>query len=646
MLIAAAAAVAQPTVAPTNEPLGRARGEDRGGYNFVASFETGYRYHSVDGDMGQYRSIVNFGNGIRLLGSNLTIHSREGHGRFFDEIVLTTQGLGNDPYQYSNFRIQKNRLYRYDLTWRLNEYYNPAVTISYGQHLMDTRRRFQDHDLIFFPQSSVRFFLGYSRNSQTGPALTTVQHFGAHEDEFPIFAGVRRQRNEYRLGGELPIFGARFHWLRGWDNFKEDTPYSLDGTEPGNNPADRIALNSFSRAEPYHGNTPYWRLALTRDRGRHFGIGARYTYASGRRHFTLEEFAAGPDRLGVNRTREILVTGAGARAVSAGSLTLNVFPAESVTITNHTAFHNTRMEGRNAYNELFSGFPIPIRTANFDLLGIRLITNATEITWRPVSWAMLFSGYQHSDREIRSREVVEGQAPALEATQTNKLNSGIIGVRLKPMPPVSLNLDAEIGRADRPFYPVSERNYHALGARAQYKSRTFLLSAATRTHYNTTPATIVAHSSKSRNYFFDASWTPGGWLSFDAGYSKLHLDTISGIAYFVRSQLTRDVSSYITNLHTANASVRVGIRNRVDLFGGYHYVRDRADGRTTPGADPFRAAQVFPLSYQSPLARISVRLHNKLRVNMGWQFYRYDERYASLADFRAHTGFASLAWSF
>jgi hypothetical protein len=73
---------------------------------------------------------------------------RCGHGGLFDEILLNTQGLGNDPYEFASFRIQKNGLYRYDMLWRLNEYYNPALTLSEGRHFRDTSRRMQDHDLI------------------------------------------------------------------------------------------------------------------------------------------------------------------------------------------------------------------------------------------------------------------------------------------------------------------------------------------------------------------------------------------------------------------------------------------------------------------------------------------------------------------
>src|SRR5687767_730990 len=167
-------ACAQPNVAPTDAQIGPPRGYDMDGYNVVNSFETGYRFRSVDGNLGKYRSDVNYGNGVRLLGSRLSIHSKEGHGGYFDELLLNTQGLGNDPYQYSSLRIQKNRLYKYDMLWRQNEYYNPALPIAAGQHFMDTLRRLQDHSLVLLPQAPIRLHAGYSRMGQGGPALSTV----------------------------------------------------------------------------------------------------------------------------------------------------------------------------------------------------------------------------------------------------------------------------------------------------------------------------------------------------------------------------------------------------------------------------------------------------------------------------------------
>src|SRR5689334_20039098 len=148
---------AQQVVAPTPAQVGSTRGENVGDYNVTNSFETGYRFATVGGNRGVYRSDVNYGNGLRLLGSNLTVNSRDGHGRYFDEIVLSTLGLGNDPYESARLRIQKNRFYDYNLLWRLNDYYNPSLNIALGEHFMNTRRLMQDHELTLLPRYKFEF---------------------------------------------------------------------------------------------------------------------------------------------------------------------------------------------------------------------------------------------------------------------------------------------------------------------------------------------------------------------------------------------------------------------------------------------------------------------------------------------------------
>jgi hypothetical protein len=77
------------------------------------------------------------------------------------------------------------------------------------------------------------------------------------------------------------------------------------------------------------------------------------------------------------------------------------------------------------------------------------------------------------------------------------------------------------------------------------------------------------------------------------------------------------------------------------------------DGRSTPvgaatgSALPlFQSAQTFPMSFQSPMARISVRINNKLRWNAGYQYYGYREDFYLTQNFRANTGYTSVAWSF
>ena len=273
------AAFGQPTISPTPQQAGSVRGENAGGYNLTNSFETGYRFYTVDGNSGMYRSNVNFRNGIRLLSGSFTANSKDGKGKYFDEASLSVQGLGSDPYQSSVFRLQKNKLYRYDFLWRSSDYFNPALTISNGRHLLDTTRQLQDHDFTLFPQAKYRLFFGYSRNLQNGPGLSTTQYFDSRGDEFTLFANIHRLRNEYRLGGQVDFLGFRFNVLRGWENYTEQQDDLLNTPSPGANPNDRVTLNSVKRAAPYQGSTPYWRAFLTRHAGKILQTNGLFSYS-------------------------------------------------------------------------------------------------------------------------------------------------------------------------------------------------------------------------------------------------------------------------------------------------------------------------------------------------------------------------------
>jgi len=311
-LLSAGLAAAQQPVAPTPDPVGPPRGENTAEYNIVNSNELGYRWASIGGNLDEYHSQVNYGNGVRLLGSSLSVNSRDGHGRFFDEILLNTQGLGNDPYESAVLRIQKNQMYRFDMAWRLNDYVNPGL-VSAGQessNLRVTRFTAQDDDLTLFPQSKIKFFLGYSRYVQDGPSFTSVGGFFAPTLDTTGVPSVRDARNEYRIGNEFQLLGVRVNWIRGWEDFKEDIQFipESDTGEP---------LPS-ERKNPYHGTSPYWRVALFSDK-KWFNANGRFTYTDTRRAFVSVQsgFIGGltPNLGGL----QVVTMGTGSRPVATGT---------------------------------------------------------------------------------------------------------------------------------------------------------------------------------------------------------------------------------------------------------------------------------------------------------------------------------------
>jgi hypothetical protein len=652
-------AMAQPPVGPTPQTAGDRRGDNISNYNVVNSWETGYRFSTVGGDFGQYRSTVNYSNGVRLLGSSLSVNSRDGHGRLFDQINFNTQGLGNDPYETVMLRVEKNRLYRYEMNWRQNDYFNPGLVTAGGggQHLLDTRYRMQDHNLTLFPQSNLKFFLGMSTSSQRGPSYSSIELFNANGDIFPLFSDVRRVWREYRVGNEFQVLGIRVNWMRGWEDFKDNAGGMLaSGGVPGAPPLTHdssVKINSFTASDPYDGTSPYWRAAIFTDR-RFLTVNGRFTYTAGRRAFVVDENAVGAASL-TERRQQVITTGDADRPVATGNLNVNVTPSSKLSLVNSTSIYSIRTLG----NSYYSQFDSPAQTVVvlfYNYLGIRTIANDTNVNYQASPLWGVTAGYHYSDRLIRSNEqfTFEGTVSNTPAEQTNQLHSADLGIRIRPWKPWSVILSAEIGRNSMPFSPIADRDYHVLNGRLQYRTETLQVTGVASANYNTNSVLLSSYGSQSRTYSVSGTWTPPlSRFSVDAGFSRLHTYTIGGIAYFLNRQLYQGQSSiYLSNINSIYAGVRYTLWGRADLYAGYTRVQDLGDGRSIASdgigsqLPLFQSVQTFPVVFQSPAARVSVKITGKLRWNAGYQYYGYREDFTPLPGYRANTGYTSLSLSF
>lgn len=651
---------AQEVVAPTPDKVGPDRGDDWNGYNIVNSFETGYRFLSGSGNLNTYRSNENFGNGVRLLGSFFTANSKTGRARYFDELTLMTEGLGGDPYAHASLRVQKNRLYEYTLLWRRSNYFNPGLVTGGGRgdHILDTSYAMQDHDLTLFPQSRIRLFFGYTRDAQDGPGISTVQlfdpqgPFDSTGNVFPVFTNVKRTENEYRIGAEVRWLGFTFNFMRGWQDFKDDSPDQFSGVNAGDR-FNSAVLNLFARNQPYHGTSPYWRAALFRN-SRLFSFNGRFTYTAGERAFVTNETALGVNQFGAAANQQILTFGSARRPVATGNASLTFSPSERFSLTEAVSFYNVRTDGNSAYLQ----FNNALQSADFlyyQYLGIRTAATQTDALYRVRSWLDLHAEYEYSNRRIAASPQITSPASGPNLYfQTNELNAGVIGVRIRPATGFNISLDGEFGRANRPFTFKSDKNYNALTARIQYTHKTLRLMAWSHSDYNENSITISTFSSHSRTYSASAAWAPREWLSFDVSYSKIHLDTLGGIHFFANAQLfANQASYYISNLHVGTLGVHLRPLSRADLYLGYSRVQDTGDGRSLPTVTSvgppipaFQSAQTFPVKFESPLARLSIRLSERIRWNVGYQYFGYRADFWRAEDYLANTGYTSLLWSF
>ena len=256
------------------------------------------------------------------------------------------------------------------------------------------------------------------------------------------------------------------------------------------------------------------------------------------------------------------------------------------------------------------------------------------------------------------------------------MNAATFGIRVKPLKPLSFDVDATVGRDNSALTPIAPANYHNIRARAEYRqSRRIRFGGAYRQVYNlNAPDPVVFtsafgppppsyYSSHVRDLSANSSITLSNNWSLDVSYNKMHVDTFANLwseqpapNSVTIVSVPGNVSRYISNLHTLSVMARTNIQKRGTLYLGYNISKDTGDGRpvqnlglTDPAASFTAMGATFPMTYQAPLARLSIRLTPKVQWNGGWEFFRYNQKFAYFAYqpyYRAHTGYTSLTFTF
>lgn len=234
------------TAAVRGQDSGRSpEGLESGNYIYQGAFEFGYRFVDTKGSASAYDTFVNQQEGPRLLSQTLSMRSKNHAGGLFDSFYWSSFGWGGEPENASRLRVSKNRLYNLDFTfrrdqnvWDYNLLANPLnppntyVQIDSSPHRMDTRRRAYDTNLTLFPQSAVRFRLGYARNVSEGPSYTSL-HEGT---DTLILQNWRTTSNNYQAGVDFKILPRT---NIGYDQFMEY--YKGDSSWADNNFAFQLA---------------------------------------------------------------------------------------------------------------------------------------------------------------------------------------------------------------------------------------------------------------------------------------------------------------------------------------------------------------------------------------------------------------------
>jgi hypothetical protein len=570
--IRAREAVQKPNDTQTPAETGRVAGD----YSWSSSMEVGYRFVDSGGSRDKFLSDLYLKDGLRLLDFQADARSVSGHGALFDYFRMDVTNGGGDASQYYSTRMEKDRTYRFDASYRVFNFYRFLPPVALNQHNLNLERRVGDFNLKLFPQRAVRFNFGYSRSSSTGPFFTT---YDFDKDEFPVKGKSRWESNDYRAGVDGTYHRWDFFLSAVYRYFKNDTQYFQDpGTNRGNNTSNTTTLTFFDRNDParshagvvtgsIHGNiTPRFHLVIStthteeRQRGEQFDQTAGTSSSNSKVLFNniVSDYHV---------TRPSTVVEAGA--------TYDI--TDHISINDSLRYYTFDIRGDVASMTTTVRTPQNVAPVGATSL-VSQITDYSSV-WNTLqlqlNYGRKFStslGWRFTHRDTTLSPPSPG-SPVESDTQHS--NSFIGGVRYRPVKSVNLFFDYEKGQSDNAFVRVNPLDYQRVRVRASYQAKPTLLIHSTFTATDTTnPTPQVNNDGTFRQFSFSADWQPKDRFWISGGYNYDYLFNTADILFFLNSVQNRGRSLYYARQHVVFLDSRFALTKRLDLFLVYRYLKD------------------------------------------------------------------------
>lgn len=684
-LLAVVTRAQQPTPTPSPQKSADAKpqsstpkaGDADSPYTVVSSIELGYRGLSVDGDINKYQSDLNYKAGPRLFDSSFLLKAKEGTHGLLDTLLVTSTGWGADPYSHLRIMAENSKWFRFDGSYRRFRYYNFLNNIANpnfappsrqtnpvtGEHGIDTRQQLGDFDLTILPKNErIRFNVGFSPERYSGPAFTTY-HVGG--DDFMLLSELRSRANDFRVGADWKLGPVSFSFLQGFRRFRDDSFIDQNTLNLGANPtASNALLNSFQRNDPVRGSINYSRFSAHTFLAKKLDITGRLVYSSSTDNsFFTENFSGlnwntritglpstynppnilnlGQYGLNGHTKRPNTLFDLGVTYLATDKLRFsNTFRVETFQINGGdfytAAFFITRTNGTVLAN------PVPATAFNFnEVTKYRKIQDTVEGDYQFNTRYAVHFGYRYGTRHIEQFEngfALNSNLPtALTPTadeETNHTNAFFGGFKARPVKAWTVYFDAEHGTADNVFTRVGNYDYTNFRVRSRYApTRRIGLNVGLITRDNSNPSEIDGVSladfgvnAKTRVFTSSADLTINHRVTMSAGYDFNWQNSDAVINYFFNGvNFPTGHSLYFVRNHFFYFDTTARLFPRVTLYTAYRINKDTGQGNQLSTPTLGTLITSYPMSYQSPEARLDIRLTRRLDWNVGYQYYNYNE---------------------
>jgi len=608
---------------------------------FNGSFDVGYRWVTdVRGSLQSYRSIVNLGEGPKLIGLDFTIQDPK--KRLFDRLNARANGWGGDPYNTAHLDAVKSGIYDLSADYRNIAYFNavptfanPFLPAGFNEQAFDTHRRMAKVDLTLRPGKHIVPYLSFDRNSGYGHGVTTwVQD---QNDEFAVPTLLRDSTNDYRGGVRFEFNRYHVTLEQGGTTFKDDDQAYANGSNPGDSSAlilgQNLVLNNLQQAYGIRGDSIYSKALATASPFSWIDLSGQFLYSQPHTDIHYTDAAAGTFALVssvllYNGQRD-LGTGSATAPHTSGNAGFELRPIRRLRIIQSWLTDRYHDAGFSLLAEqiLFSGTTPPQNLQN--ALNTREAVNynqeQVDALFDLTSKLTVRGGYRYvwGDASVRAG-VFDPRGPQVGGELSR--NVGLAGLTFRPVSQFRLNVDYEGAATDRSYFRTSLYNYHRVRVRARYQLNAALALQANFTLLNNqNPTPGIQNDFQSRDNAISLYWTPNGGkrISVVAEYDRSSLrSSIDYLGLF----FAPGVSSYFDNAHTASSTVDLALPTMAGITPKLSF-----------GGSLFISTGTRPTRYYQPIGRFSVPIQKHVSWNTEWRWYGFGEEQYLFEGFRAHT---------
>ncbi|MCC7154242.1 MAG: hypothetical protein IT161_06685 [Bryobacterales bacterium] len=612
--------------------------------------DAGFRIRpGLGGDRNTYRSIVNLGEGIRLMGMDVNYLSPA--NKALDEFHLQGYNWGGDPYNTARLDAGKRGAWHYLGTYSNVAYFNylpsfanpgsgpaipggPKLPLFMNERAYDTALRNFDNLLELFPGKHIIPFAGYQRNEMYGNGITTLV---AGQNEYPLRNVINWRQNMVRGGARFEF--SRFHaTVEGGHTSYTDgqevySTEKLNGNRTVPYLGQTLFLTNGKQTYDVTGSGPYAKVLATAQATRWIDLYGQFLYTQPSSTVKFQETAAGnlvdpmAPFLFYAQTGDVL-TGSSKLPHSSGLVGAEVRLGERLRVRetwDTDRFHTSSAALLATTLTPAAGAVVNRNTSYNDLTVVNHDRNQLEALFDVTSKIMFRGGWRWERGNASSRANTYNPAMTYEPSRMER-NVGLAGLQVRPFSGLTWNLDYERGDGKQTYYRTGLMTYYKFRTQVRYQFlNDFHINALYSVFNNENPSAGSGYKYQAQQGSLSLQWMPQKFkaltLLSDYTWSSIHSD----ITYLIPSTMEPVASLYRDNAHALTALADLTLAPKFGL-----------SPRLSLGGSLVRTSGSRPTQYYQPVGKVIVPVHRKAQFYSEWRWYGLSQPFYLYEGFRDH----------